>query len=95
MRGLFADLLPDSVLARTSKATFTEAYFGPMSRRFAREWDGRAGIDPTIVDSEALRSIWLSPRPNFLTTTLLQAAWLASNPPARDNCTDSLPHDTV
>jgi asparagine synthetase B (glutamine-hydrolysing) len=82
MRALFGDLLPDEVLSRTTKAEFSQPLFGAATRRFAREWDGRSGIDPAIVDEQALRATWTAPQPHFLSSMLLQSAWLASNRPA-------------
>jgi asparagine synthase (glutamine-hydrolysing) len=73
----FGDLLPAAVARRTSKAVFTEAFWGPDSRDFANGWDG-TGLDPSLVDPEALRSHWLRPRPDMRSATPLQAAWLAS-----------------
>lgn len=77
LRSLAADLLPDDVLARTTKATFTVAYLGEPARTFARTWDG-AGVDTRLVDPERLRKMWLSDRPPAPTSALLQSAWLAA-----------------
>jgi asparagine synthetase B (glutamine-hydrolysing) len=76
LRRLAPDLLPDAVLARTSKATFTRCYMGEHARRFAEQWDG-TGVDADLVDPEALRRSWLAETPNALTSALMQAAWLA------------------
>jgi asparagine synthetase B (glutamine-hydrolysing) len=78
MRALFADLLPDPVISRRTKAEFSEPMFGPLTRSFALQWDGRAGLDERLVDADALRREWTSPRPHGLSATALQAAWLAS-----------------
>ncbi len=77
MRAVFRDVLPDTVLARTSKATFTLAYLGEATREFARNWDGR-GVPHDLVDAEALQEAWSSERPPGPTGLLLQSAWLAS-----------------
>ncbi len=77
MRRLFGDLLPDALLARTTKASFNTAFHGDATRAFARSWDG-SGVDPDIVDVEVLRSSWLAERVHPGTTPLLQAAWLAT-----------------
>ncbi|MBJ7328670.1 MAG: hypothetical protein JHC95_02165 [Solirubrobacteraceae bacterium] len=78
MRGLFADLLPDDVLARASKARFSRAYFDVPTRRFAEAWDGEIpGAD--AVDRDQLRMHWLSGNPWTTSATLLQAAWLQQN----------------
>lgn len=75
MRLLFADLLPDAILARRSKAYFNRAYIGAETHRFAETWDG-SGVDSDLVDCEALRSEWLSDFPSAISTPLLHAAWL-------------------
>jgi asparagine synthase len=80
---LFGDLLPGPVLQRTSKATFERAVFTERGRDFAAKWDG-SGVDPELVDPEVLRNIWLSDRPDGGTMVLMQQAWLASQPVARD-----------
>jgi hypothetical protein len=85
MRALFADVLPDAVLSRPTKAEFSGAFFGHETRRFAHDWNGDTGVvDPDLVDADALRSIWSLPKPHFLSSTLLQASWLTStgSPPA-------------
>ena len=77
MNAHFGDLLPPENRERSTKASFTEVFFGPATRRFAAEWTG-AGLDTSIVDVEALRSEWLKPCPDFRSLTALQAAWLAA-----------------
>ncbi|WP_233160426.1 asparagine synthase-related protein [Actinophytocola xanthii] len=79
MRDLFGDLLPREVLERRTKALFANAVFRRYTREFARRWSG-AGVDPELVDAEALRENWLSPTPHAPTMSLLQQAWLAENP---------------
>lgn len=75
MRALVADLLPEQVLGRATKARFDEALWGPHSRTFAAEWDG-AGVDEALVDARALRSEWHAPMPSPSSFTLMQALWL-------------------
>jgi Asparagine synthase len=77
MRQIFGDALPPDVLARESKASFNSVFHGPATRAFARDWDG-SGVDPSLVDVEVLRSLWMAPRVHPGTTPLLQAAWLAA-----------------
>lgn len=89
MRTLFGDLLPDAVLARRSKSSFSEAFFSDHSRAFVGAWAG-GGIDRALVDVDRLRAIWHSPDPDVRTLLLLQAAWLAER--GRDN--ERRLHDT-
>jgi asparagine synthase (glutamine-hydrolysing) len=78
MRLLFGDLLPDDLLARTTKSGFDQAFWTGWSRAVAADWNG-AGADPDLVDAVALRRQWSSPDPDPRSFTLLQAAWLAEN----------------
>lgn len=78
LRAIIPDLLPDSVIARESKAEFGQAYFASYSREFVEEWDGR-GVDTELVDIAGLRREWQSERPSALTSSLLQAAWRATH----------------
>lgn len=77
MRGLFGELLPREVLERRTKAHFVKAVFRTHTRMFARRWTGQ-GVDPDLVNIEALRDNWLSDKPHAPTMALLQQAWLAS-----------------
>jgi asparagine synthase (glutamine-hydrolysing) len=77
LRRLVPDLLPDVVLARTSKVMFGTAYMGRPTRAFAERWNGD-GLAPELVDVERLRASWLNEERNALTSALLQAAWLAT-----------------
>lgn len=77
MRELFGDLLPSRTVERATKASFTEAFFGPACRSFAESWDG-SGLDEALVAPGALRREWSKPRPDFRSFTPLQAAWLAA-----------------
>ena len=81
MRALFADVLPDAVLARATKATFAEAFCGPYTREFVAGWDG-TGLDPELVDPAALRRFWgdgAQMRPLGLTALLMQAVVVAAD----------------
>jgi Asparagine synthase len=75
MHAIAGGVLPDAILERRDKARFDAAYFGSDARHFAEEWTG-GGIDPTLVDPEALRREWLEPRPDFRSALPLQLAWL-------------------
>jgi asparagine synthase (glutamine-hydrolysing) len=83
MRLLFGDLLPDEVLARTTKSSFDEAFWSDWSRALAADWSG-AGADPELVDVEALHREWSGPEPDPRSFTQVQAAWLAENQPDQD-----------
>lgn len=78
MRWLCGELLPPALLARTGKASFGGALWGPATRAFAKRWDG-TGVDARWVDAEALRRELLAPEPDFRTIMLLHQAWLASD----------------
>lgn len=78
MRVLFADVLPYEVISRRTKAEFSEPMFGPLTRRFASDWDGHTGLDRRLVDADALRRAWDGSQPHALSAIALQAAWLAS-----------------
>ena len=73
MRYLFGDLLPRAVLEHRTKAVFNNAVFTEHTREFAWQWDGR-GVDPDLVDPEALRANWLSDFPHAPSMALLQQA---------------------
>lgn len=75
LQSAFAGLLPDDVLARSDKARFNAAFWGPLARRFATEWTGE-GVDERLVESEALRAAWLSPGGDWRSADLLHRAWL-------------------
>ena len=75
MRGLFAEVLPDALLARSDKALFGAAFLGRWTRDFAWSWKG-GGIDPDLVDPEVLRAVWVGERFDFRSAFLLQSAWL-------------------
>lgn len=89
MERLFGDLLPRAVIARSSKANFDHVFWTDRSRGFARDW-GAAAVPGTgqesqacgdwwqWVDTDELARHWASERPTLPSSTLLQAAWLAS-----------------
>ncbi|WP_165372809.1 asparagine synthase-related protein [Pengzhenrongella frigida] len=83
MRVLFGDLLPEPVLSRSTKASFSASRFGEIEREFVRSWDG-AGLDPRLVRVDALRAHWLGERPSGAPALLLHAAWLAAAGIARE-----------
>jgi Asparagine synthase len=77
MRALFGSLLPDQLLSRRTKAVFTLTAWGPRTREFVAGWPG-TGLDPDLVDVDALHRHWAGPRPSAMTFGLAQAAWLAT-----------------
>jgi asparagine synthase (glutamine-hydrolysing) len=79
LRAQFADLLPDKIWTRGTKAVFTEVAWGPETRAFVESWDG-TGLDDELVDPEALRAQWSGPRPDARTLLCLTQAWLAAQP---------------
>ena len=74
---LFGHLLPRETVERSTKAVFTEVFFGPDAEAFASAWDG-SGLDEEIIDVKVLREMWHRPRRDMRTFTPLQAAWLAT-----------------
>jgi asparagine synthase (glutamine-hydrolysing) len=77
MRHLFSDLLPDSLLARSTKAHFGAVRWGATEREFAERWDG-SGLPEDLIDPERIREEWLSERPGGVSVLPLHAAWLHS-----------------
>ena len=77
MRALFADVLPDTILARCSKASFDGAFFSTPSRAFASSWTG-GGVDLEMVDADRLAAEWRSENPDPRSFLLLQSVWLAT-----------------
>ena len=74
-RHLAGDLLPEAILARTTKAYFNASRWGDDEREFAVQWDG-SGVDASFVDPAALRAEWLSERPHPASHLLAHVAWL-------------------
>ena len=84
MRELFADVLPASVVARRTKATFDEAFFSDHSRAFAAAWTG-GGIDDALINADRLAAVWHSCHPDPRSFSLLQSAWLAAEGTVADH----------
>jgi asparagine synthase (glutamine-hydrolysing) len=78
LQRLVGDLLPTAVIQRTSKASFGAAYLAGHTLAFAERWNG-TGVDHSLVDASELRRIWRAEERNAHTSSLLQAAWLASH----------------
>ena len=77
MRVLFGELLSDDLLRRHTKARFNRVAFNDHSRAFVEAWDGK-GVDPDLVDADALLRTWRAREPHGLSFALLQACWLHS-----------------
>jgi asparagine synthetase B (glutamine-hydrolysing) len=75
LRRLAGDYLPDHVLARRDKTRMNRVFFGPHTHAFAERWSG-GGVDPSLVDVEVLREMWLGDEHDWRTSLLMQAAWL-------------------
>ena len=76
MRTIAGDVLPPDVIDRETKARFDGAVWTSHSREFADGWSG-GGVDPALVDADALREAWSEERPDVRTVALMQTAWLA------------------
>ncbi len=74
---LFGRMLPPRIATRQTKAEFSAVVWGERARSFAAAWDG-SGIDPELIDGEALRAEWLRETPRFGAASLLHQAWLAT-----------------
>ncbi|MBA2361770.1 MAG: hypothetical protein H0V79_12715 [Actinobacteria bacterium] len=73
---LFGDLLPSELLAPPTMSTYKDAFWGTKSRELAEAWQGE-GVDPVLVDAEALQMQWSLQRPDPRTFLLLQSVALA------------------
>lgn len=76
MRMLFADVLPDEINSRRTKAVFGQPYWTHHSQEFGRSWNGE-GVDDELVDAGVLQRLWADPEPPPAPTLiLLKQAWL-------------------
>lgn len=82
MADLFADVLPDDVLRRSTKAIFNDAFWGPTTQTFVRTWNGK-GLDKSLVDVSALRRAWAGNDSDYRGFLLLHSAWTATRAGAR------------
>lgn len=87
LRRMFGDLLPESLISRTSKASFNRARLGPATRDWLRTWDG-SGLDTELVRPGILRQALISQDLPFEALGLLQQAWLATqtHPSRSEDC---------
>jgi hypothetical protein len=74
---LVGDLLPPETVSRSTKALFTDVFWGAQTRAFVADWDG-TGVPSGLVDVAALRRAWAEPRPSIRSWALLQHVWLTS-----------------
>jgi hypothetical protein len=81
MTAAFGGLLPAEILTRVGKASFGRVFWGPASRKFAREWLG-GGLSAEMVCPSALRDAWLRTLPVYGSALPLHAAWLAAQAPS-------------
>ena len=84
MRHLAADLLPEGVLGRDTKAVFAAMVWGPRFRQFVADWSPDE-LDPALrglVDPVVVKQAWSQERPVFSSMMLVQHAWLRA-PSAR------------
>ena len=77
MQQLFGDVLPAETVSRPTKADFTGALY-QIDRDFLDDWQGE-GVPAGLVDVEALRRLWATPRPHAATNLLLQSAFFTWN----------------
>jgi hypothetical protein len=95
MRKLFADVLPEEITSRRTKAAFGQPYWTHYSRDFGKSWNGE-GVDDELVDASVLRRLWerVEPPP-APTLILLKQAWLHADDRAQR--AESLPtsHDAA
>ena len=75
MRAIFGGYLPEASITRQSKASFENVFWTQHARAFAAEWDG-TGVDPDLVDPEALKRELTNPDPLAATYLQAQQLWL-------------------
>jgi hypothetical protein len=74
------DSVPVALRERPDKTAFFGPFFNRHSRAFAEAWDG-TGVDPDLVDVEALRHCWQQAEVDARSYLSLQSAWLAGRRP--------------
>ena len=95
IRMLCADVLPDEISGRRSKAGFGQPYWTHYSQEFGRGWDG-SGVDPKLDDVEVLGRLWSrSEPPPAPTLILLKQAWLAAHDRAQQAPSTSTSRDSA
>ena len=87
MRLLFAEVLPDDVLCRRTKARLDVPFWNRYTQEFLRTWSGD-GVDADLVDPGKLLTEWSRPVPHAYTSTLLQSAWLSQELGKRSGATE-------
>jgi asparagine synthetase B (glutamine-hydrolysing) len=76
---LFQNALPVELIQRCTRSHFDHVFWSEHSRELAARWNGE-GVDPELVDLEALRQEWQGPRPDARTFMLLQQIALSDEP---------------
>jgi asparagine synthetase B (glutamine-hydrolysing) len=76
LRAVAGNLLPAELFDRRTKAGFNTALWGDDARALAAEWSGE-GVDPSLVNPDAVRAQWAAEVPDARTFTMLQSAWLS------------------
>ena len=76
LRAAAGDLLPASLYARRTKASFNTAFWGETERRLAGDWGGE-GVDPALVELDGVRAVWAEDGPDARSFTMVQSAWLS------------------
>ena len=93
MRALAADLLPDPVLDRSTKAEFRDVVWTEETLQLmSTELVDVVLDDPVLaalVDADQLSREWSSPMPSFMSGLLAQAAWLSQGSRSTRRSTDS------
>lgn len=79
----FADLLPTATMHRSTKAVFTEVFWGERAADFATGWSG-VGFEPGMIRESELRAQWAAKRPHGGAMTAFQTAWHAQYMSASD-----------
>jgi hypothetical protein len=73
---LCGDAVPRALRERTDKTAFFGPFVHRHSRAFIDRWNG-TGVDPELVDPEALRQAWQADEVDARSYVALQAAWLS------------------
>jgi hypothetical protein len=78
VRDLFGRFLPDPIITRESKASFSTSIWSETALSFARTCS-MAGVDQGYVDARRVRAAWQDRTVNSFSGSLLQQSWQAGN----------------